>query len=198
MITVVLGAQWGDEGKGKLVDILSSTAQVCARCQGGNNAGHTIVAGGVTYDFHILPSGLLNPYCVNVIGTGVVVHIPSFFAELAELQRKGLDTAERLFISDRAHIVFDLHQIVDGLQEAELGGARIGTTRKGIGPAYSTKAGRAGLRLADVFNDEVLETRLRALEMGYRKRYGELLTYDVEEEIRSIKVGFTSRGGGAR
>ena len=124
--TVVLGAQWGDEGKGKLADILANESQLCCRAQGGNNAGHTIVANGVTYDFHILPSGLVNPNCVNVVGSGCVVHVPSFFKELEALDKHGLDTTDRIYISDRAHVVFDVHQLVDGLEEVELGGGNIG------------------------------------------------------------------------
>ncbi|KAE9381583.1 Adenylosuccinate synthetase [Stipitochalara longipes BDJ] len=184
MATIVIGAQWGDEGKGKLVDILCPTVKLCARAQGGNNAGHTIVANGVTYDFHLLPSGLINPECQNVIGSGVVVHVPSFFKELIDLEVKGLkDVRSRIFISDRAHIVFDLHQLVDGLEEVELGGKSIGTTRKGIGPAYSTKASRSGIRICEVFNEELFNQRLRELAAGFKKRYGDLLKYDVEEEI---------------
>jgi adenylosuccinate synthase len=125
--TVVLGSQWGDEGKGKLVDILAYDNQLCCRAQGGNNAGHTIVVNGVTYDFHILPSGLINPRCINLVGSGCVVHIPSFFKELEALEKHGLDTKNRIFISDRAHVVFDLHQLADGLEEVELGEGFIGT-----------------------------------------------------------------------
>jgi adenylosuccinate synthase len=188
MATIVLGAQWGDEGKGKLVDVLCSTSQLCARCQGGNNAGHTIVANGITYDFHILPSGLVNPQCVNLIGSGVVVHVPSFFSELASLQKKGLDTEGRIFISDRAHVVFDLHQLVDGLEEVELGKGNIGTTRKGIGPCYSTKASRSGVRMAEIFDAPLMERKLRTLADGYRRRFGALLDgYDVEEEIARFR-----------
>merc|ERR1712098_203493 len=182
--TIVLGAQWGDEGKGKLVDILCPTVKLCARAQGGNNAGHTIVANGVTYDFHLLPSGLINPDCVNLIGAGVVCHIPAFFKELNDLEAKGLENVRsRIFISDRAQIVFDLHQIVDGLEEVELGGKSVGTTRKGIGPSYSTKAARSGVRISEIFKADSFNERLRKLAAGYKKRYGDLLTYDVEEEI---------------
>ena len=144
MATVVLGSQFGDEGaiftrrllsiisiecvagKGKLVDVLCQNAQICARAAGGNNAGHTIVAGGVTFDFHILPSGLVNPSCMNLIGSGCVVHVPSFFSELEDLRRKGLNTEGRIFVSDRAEVVLELHQLVDGLEELELGKAAIG------------------------------------------------------------------------
>ncbi|KAG0642078.1 Adenylosuccinate synthetase [Tuber brumale] len=188
MATVVLGTQFGDEGKGKLVDILCSNVDVCARSAGGNNAGHTIVVNGVTYDFHILPSGLVNPKCLNIIGSGVVVHVPSFFHELESIQKKGLDTTNRIFISDRAHLVFDLHQLVDGLEEVELGAKGIGTTRKGIGPTYSTKAARSGIRVYDLFHWEEFEKKLRLLAAGYKRRFGDLLEYDVEEELSRYKV----------
>ncbi|KAF2728440.1 Adenylosuccinate synthetase [Polyplosphaeria fusca] len=186
-VTVCLGAQWGDEGKGKLVDILAQDSQLCCRAQGGNNAGHTIVSNGVTYDFHILPSGLINPRCVNVIGSGCVVHVPSFFKELETLEKHGLNTENRIFISDRAHVVFDVHQMVDGLEEVELGGSFIGTTKKGIGPTYSTKMTRSGLRMCDIFDEEVFEKKLRRLALGYQKRFGDLLKYDADEEIAKYK-----------
>lgn len=159
-----------------------------------DNAGHTIVANGITYDFHLLPSGLINPECSNLIGSGVVVHVPAFFKELHDLKAKGLEDAEkRVFISDRAHVVFDLHQLVDGLEEVELakGGEKkaIGTTRKGIGPAYSTKATRSGVRISEIFNEELFNAKLRELARGYKERYGDLLKYDVEEEISRFNVG---------
>ena len=134
------------------------------------------------------------------------VHVPSFFKELTDLEVKvsipyqpleqylidgtqGLkDVRSRIFISDRAHIVFDLHQLVDGLEEVELGGKSIGTTKKGIGPAYSTKASRSGIRICEVFNEELFNQRLRELAAGFKKRYGDLLKYDVEEEISKFNV----------
>ncbi|VVT48759.1 uncharacterized protein SAPINGB_P001937 [Magnusiomyces paraingens] len=193
MANVVLGAQWGDEGKGKLVDLLCDDIDVCARCQGGNNAGHTIVVDGKTFDFHMLPSGLINPNCINIVGTGVVVHIPSFFQELENIQKKGLDTTGRLFLSSRAQLVFDFHQIVDGLREAELSTANkaIGTTRKGIGPAYSTKASRSGLRVHHLVSQEEgaweeFETKFRKLVAGRHKRYG-FFEYDIDAEVARYK-----------
>ncbi|KAL7894049.1 Adenylosuccinate synthetase [Trichoderma sp. TUCIM 5745] len=184
MATIILGAQWGDEGKGKLTDILAPEAQLCARAAGGHNAGHSIVANGVSYSFHLLPSGLVNPNCRNLIGSAVVAHIPQFFSELEELEQKGLKNVhDRIFISDRVHIDLDLHVAVDGLEEVELGDRKVGTTGRGIGPAYSTKAARSGIRLAEVFNKEVFDSKLRRLASGYQKRYGDLLKYDVEDEI---------------
>ncbi|RYP62991.1 hypothetical protein DL769_007096 [Monosporascus sp. CRB-8-3] len=134
---------------------------------GGHNAGHSIIANGVSYSFHLLPSGLVNPNCLNLIGSSVVAHIPSFFKELDELERKGLSNVhDRIFISDRVHIDLDLHIAVDGLEEVELG------ERK-----------RSGIRLAEVFNAKLFESKLRRLASGYQKQYGDLLKYDVEEEL---------------
>lgn len=189
MCDVVLGSQWGDEGKGKLVDLLCDDIDVCARCQGGNNAGHTIVVGDKKFDFHMLPSGLVNPKCENVIGSGVVVHVPSFFQELSNLESKGLDCRGRLFVSSRAHLVFDFHQRTDKLKEAELSENKksIGTTGKGIGPTYSTKASRSGIRVHHLVNPDPkawdeFKTRYTRLVESRMKRYGEF-DYDYEEEL---------------
>ncbi|KAJ1557158.1 hypothetical protein HK405_000678, partial [Cladochytrium tenue] len=187
MVTVVVGAQWGDEGKGKLVDVLAQDAEICCRAQGGNNAGHTIVVNGVMFDFHLLPSGLINPKCVSVIGNGVVVHVPSFFKELAAIEAKGIDGTGRLFLSDRAHLVFDFHQTVDGLKEVELGGSEIGTTRKGIGPTYSSKASRGGLRVHHIFNQDTFRERYATCLAGKKKRYGDF-EYDAESELANYKT----------
>ncbi|KAI9932169.1 hypothetical protein ASPWEDRAFT_171704 [Aspergillus wentii DTO 134E9] len=163
--------------------MLSQQATLCCRAAGGHNAGHTIVHGNVTYDFHILPSALVSPSCINLIGAGTVVHVPSFFKELAALEEKGLKGAsERVFISDRAHVCFDLHSVVDGLEEAGLGGRKVGTTGKGIGPCYSDKAARRGVRVGEILDQEKFERKLRTLDIAYRARYGEL-AYNVEEEI---------------
>ncbi|KAH7889207.1 Adenylosuccinate synthetase [Phlebopus sp. FC_14] len=191
-VTVVLGSQWGDEGKGKLVDILSADFDICARCAGGNNAGHTIVVPvgpekiETTFAFHLLPSGLVNHKCVGLIGNGVVVHIPSFFDELDALEKQGLECSDRVLISDRAHLVFDFHQIVDGLKEVELGGSSIGTTKKGIGPAYSGKASRSGLRVHHLFDHDTFAQKFRRIVEGRFKRYGHF-EYDTEAEIERYK-----------
>ncbi|KAH8835128.1 P-loop containing nucleoside triphosphate hydrolase protein [Flagelloscypha sp. PMI_526] len=183
-VTVVLGSQWGDEGKGKLVDVLSGEMDICARCAGGNNAGHTIVVPGPDgkarkYAFHLLPSGLVNEKCTGLIGNGVVVHVPSFFAELNALEAQGLDCTGRLFVSDRA-------QLLTGLKEAELGGSSIGTTKKGIGPAYSGKASRSGLRVHHLYDEEQFALKFRKLVEGRFKRYG-TFEYDTEGEIVRYK-----------
>ncbi|KAM5365394.1 hypothetical protein ACJA88_012576 [Fusarium oxysporum] len=149
-ITVILGAQWGDEGKGKLVDGQCQEAQLCARAavstmqaeteyllinvKGGNNAGHLVRVNGVSYSFHLLPSGLINPRCMNFIGSGVVFHVPSFFSELKELEKNLTAVHDRILVSDRVNVLLDLHIAVDGLEEEELGDAAIGTTRRGTLP----------------------------------------------------------------
>ncbi|KAM6512808.1 Adenylosuccinate synthase [Fusarium solani] len=125
---------------------------------------------------------------MNFIGTSVVFHVPSFFQELEELDAKGLPNVyDRILVSDRVHIDFDLHAAVDGLEEVELGERKVGTTGKGIGPSYSSKAARSGIRLSEVFDEELFESKLRRLAAGYAKRYGDLLKYDVEEEIARFK-----------
>ncbi|KJK62878.1 Adenylosuccinate synthetase [Aspergillus parasiticus SU-1] len=193
-VSIVLGSQWGDEGgnsalsrKGKITDMLAQQATLCCRAAGGHNAGHTIVHGDKTYDFHILPSGLISPSCINLIGAGTVVHVPSFFKELASLEEKGLEGAsKRIFISDRAHVCLQLHSVVDGLEEAKLGGRKVGTTGKGIGPCYSDKASRRGIRVGEILDEAVFERKLRSLDAGYRARFGDL-EYNVEEELAQFK-----------
>ncbi|KAJ4204661.1 Adenylosuccinate synthetase [Fusarium falciforme] len=183
-ITVVLGAQWGDEGKGKLVDGQCQEAQLCARAAGGNNAGHEVRINGVSYSFHLLPSGLINPKCMNFIGSGVVFHVPSFFSELQELEDKGLVAVhDRILVSDRVNVLLDMHIAVDGLEERELGDSAIGTTKRGIGPCYQTSRARTGIKLTDVFHPELFEQKVRRLADGYQKRFGELFEYDIKAEL---------------
>ena len=192
---VVVGTQWGDEGKGKATDLLTTEDSIdfCVRTSGGHNAGHTIVTNGITYDFHILPSGLVSPKCLNLIGAGTVFHVPSFFKELAAIEAKGLKgAAQRIFVSDRAHVCFDLHSVVDGLEEKGLGGRKVGTTGKGIGPCYSDKAARRGVRVGEILDEATFERKLRTLDTSYRTRFGDL-AYDVEEEIARFKVRMQSR-----
>lgn len=184
-VTVVLGAQWGDEGKGKVVDMLATTADLVCRCQGGNNAGHTVVVEKQEFDFHLLPSGIINPKCKSIIGNGVVVHLPGLFEELEKNENKGLvGWKDRLLISDRAHLVFDFHQKVDGLQELEKGKHSLGTTKKGIGPAYSSKATRNGIRIADLLGDfQLFSEKFLNLVKTYGKIFPDL-EVDVEVELK--------------
>ncbi|XP_026494362.1 adenylosuccinate synthetase [Vanessa tameamea] len=183
-VTVVLGAQWGDEGKGKVVDLLAMNSDIVCRCQGGNNAGHTVVVDGKEFDFHLLPSGIINTKCTSVIGNGVVIHLPGLFEELKKNELKGMKGWEkRLIISDRAHIVFDFHQQVDGLQEAEKGKNSLGTTKKGIGPTYSSKATRNGIRIGDLLGDySIFEDKFRTLAANYKRMFPSL-ELDIETEL---------------
>jgi adenylosuccinate synthase len=159
---------------------------VCARVAGGSNAGHTIVVDNVKYKFHLLPSGILNPNAVCVIGNGVVVHIPSFINELDNLDGTGIDYEGRVLLSDRAHLVFDFHQAVDGQLEQRLGRHLIGTTKKGIGPAYASKISRNGLRVGDLKNWEYFERRFRALAEHHETSFAGL-KIDVEEQLAYYK-----------
>ena len=157
---VVVGTQWGDEGKGKITDFLSSNAEVIARYQGGDNAGHTIVIDGKKFKLHLIPSGIFFPEKISVIGNGVVVNPKSLIEEIAYLAENGV-SAESLRISDRAHVILPYHKKLDFLQEEAKGDKKIGTTIKGIGPAYMDKAARVGIRVADLLDKEIFEERLR-------------------------------------
>lgn len=185
---VVLGAQWGDEGKGKLVDILAQDVQLCARFNGGANAGHTLLVDGKKYAFHLLPCGMINQACNNLIGNGVVVHVPTLMRELQELKEFDPRALERVFISTRAHILFDSHQIIDGILEAEQGTNSIGTTKRGIGPCYSAKAIRNGLRFGDLLHFEEFERRLRELIAWSQKRFGDPRERDTPAQLQLRKA----------
>ncbi|HFI0464224.1 TPA: adenylosuccinate synthase [Streptococcus suis] len=157
---VVVGTQWGDEGKGKITDFLSENAEVVARYQGGDNAGHTIKFDGKTYKLHLIPSGIFAQNKIAIIGNGVVVNPKSLVEELAYLQREGVST-DNLRISSRAHVILPYHIELDKAQEAAKGDNKIGTTNKGIGPAYMDKSARVGIRIADLLDKEIFEERLR-------------------------------------
>lgn len=157
---VVVGTQWGDEGKGKITDFLSENAEVIARYQGGDNAGHTIVIEGTKYKLHLIPSGIFYPEKISVIGNGVVVNPKSLVKELAYLHDAGI-TTDNLRISDRAHVILPYHIKLDQLQEDAKGDNKIGTTIKGIGPAYMDKAARVGIRIADLLDKEIFAERLK-------------------------------------
>lgn len=156
--TVLIGAQWGDEGKGKVIDVLTANADWVIRYQGGNNAGHTVEIGDQKYVLHLTPSGILREETKCVIGNGVVVDLIGLMEELKELEGRGLNLQDRLFISDRAHVVFTYHKAIDGIKEgAAEEGKKIGTTKRGIGPAYTDKMDRTGLRMADLLETDFLE-----------------------------------------
>ena len=174
-VIVVLGAQWGDEGKGKLVDVLAGRADVVARFNGGANAGHSLVVDGKTYAFHLLPCGMLRADCENVIGNGVVVHLPTLFEELRQLDDGTDASLERLVVSSRAHVLLDAHRVIDGMIEDEKRGrstGSLGTTKRGVGPAYASKMNRNGLRFCDLVGpDDVLVERLGALRAFQHAHY---------------------------
>lgn len=157
---VVVGTQWGDEGKGKITDYLSEHAEVIARYQGGNNAGHTIVFGGKTYKLHLIPSGIFYDDKICVIGNGMVIDPEALVEELHYLHKQGVST-ENLRISNRAHLILPYHHKLDELEEEHKGDGKIGTTKKGIGPAYMDKAARIGIRVADLLEPEEFTAKLK-------------------------------------
>jgi len=162
--TVLIGAQWGDEGKGKVIDVLTAEANWVVRYQGGNNAGHTVEIGDQKYVLHLTPSGILRPGVNCVIGNGLVVDPVGLAEELQDLEARGISFRDRLFISDRAHLVFQYHKDLDGAKESRLAtGTKIGTTRRGIGPAYCDKAERTGLRMGDVLENNFEEMLLERI-----------------------------------
>ncbi|WP_243129654.1 adenylosuccinate synthase, partial [Clostridium sp. HBUAS56017] len=195
---IVLGAQWGDEGKGKMTDYLAEEADVVVRFQGGNNAGHTVEVGDKQYKLHLIPSGILYDDKLNVIGNGVVVDPKALFEEIGYLEKEGVKvTPEKLIISDRAHLIMPYHKILDKLKEEARGKNDIGTTGKGIGPCYTDKIERCGIRICDLMHEDVFEEKLRenvAMKNSYiTKVYGgealdvEKVLMDFKEYARKIK-----------
>jgi adenylosuccinate synthase len=172
---VIVGAQWGDEGKGKIVDLLARESDVVCRYQGGPNAGHTIVTGGQTYKLHHMPSGILYPGTACVIGAGCVIDPETFVLELDELESRGVSTGE-VHVSGNAHLIMPWHVAIDGASERRLGRLQIGTTRRGIGPAYADKASRLGIRVQDLLDAKILrqkiETALAEKNVWLERVYG--------------------------
>jgi len=161
---VLIGAQWGDEGKGKATDAMGADADYVVKFNGGNNAGHTVVVGGEKYALHLLPSGILTPGCTPVIGNGVVIDLSVLFEEIDALNARGLDTSS-LLVSANAHLIAPYHRVMDKVTERFLGKRRIGTTGRGIGPAYSDKINRVGVRVQDLFDENILRQKIEgALE----------------------------------
>jgi adenylosuccinate synthase len=156
---VLVGAQWGDEGKGKATDLLGSSVDYVVKYNGGNNAGHTVVIGDQKYALHLLPSGILTPGVIPVIGNGVVVDPAVLFAEIDALEARGVDTS-RLVVSASAHLIAPYHQTMDKVAERFLGSARLGTTGRGIGPAYADKISRVGVRVQDLFDEKILRQKI--------------------------------------
>jgi adenylosuccinate synthase len=191
-VCAVLGAQWGDEGKGKLVDVLAAhCADIVARFNGGNNAGHTIVVEGNKYAFHLLPCGVIYPHTINLLGNGMVIHLPSLFQEMDTLSSSSGGTTDikgRLKVSDRAHLLFDFHIAEDAwLENCRGSSSSIGTTRKGIGPAYTSKASRNSIRVGELVGYwDVFLVHYRSLAGEVTARYGDTFTYDREAEVKRL------------
>src|SRR4029079_9269323 len=183
-VTVVVGAQWGDEGKAKIIDLLAKEHTYVVRYQGGHNAGHTVVVGGERYALQLVPSGVLYPHVIPVIGNGVVVDLPTLFREVDALEARGISCAD-LKVSSRAHLIFPWHQHQDAVDETHRGDDKIGTTLKGIGPAYADKARRVGVRAGEVVDLAVIArtVRARALAENTLIEQGRAEPLDVDEIV---------------
>ncbi len=186
---VVVGAQWGDEGKGKIVDLLTDHFDVIARYQGGHNAGHTVIIDGKKYILHLIPSGILHAEKICVIGNGVVVDLLALKKELEELRAAGVHCEGRLRVSNRAHLILDYHRLMEASDERRRGGNRIGTTNRGVGPAYQDKIGRRGVRISTLADEEVFRSCLRENIDG-RSDLTSLGELDLEEVAsRNLALG---------
>src|SRR5437773_9843094 len=170
MVIAVIGAQWGDEGKGKIVDLLSERFDIVVRYQGGHNAGHSVQIGDQSFVLHLLPSGVIHSGKTCVLGNGMVIDPKAFFEEADRLMSQGVEVSpERVKISSRAHLILPYHRALDHTSEERLGNERVGTTLRGIGPAYEDKAGRRGIRTSDALVPDVLRSRIeRNLEDANR------------------------------
>jgi len=177
----IIGGQWGDEGKGKIIDLLANEVNTVARFSGGDNAGHTVLNPYGDFTMHIVPSGIFNPEVTCIIGNGVVINPSALLGEIDQLKERGL-AVDKLFISDRAHLIMPYHTLLDGLEEEARGGAALGTTRKGIGPCYMDKAARLGIRIGDLLERETFLERLRDV-LGYKNR---ILTRVYEAQALSL------------
>jgi adenylosuccinate synthase len=190
----LVGIQWGDEGKGKVTDILAESTDVVVRYQGGNNAGHTIVVGRERYALHLIPTGVLYPHCTPVIGPGVVVNPQVLLDELDSLTARGIDTS-RLLVSGNAHLIMPYHLELDRVTERRLGKNRLGTTKRGIGPSYADKAARIGLRVQDLLDEKIfttkLEVALKEKNLLLTRVYGRL-PIDLDD-IRDEYLGYGDR-----
>src|SRR5258708_33650246 len=170
MVIAVIGAQWGDEGKGKIVDLLAERFEIVVRYQGGHNAGHSVQIGDQSFVLHLLPSGVVHQGKTCVLGNGMVIDPKAFFEEADRLMAQGISiTPERVKVTSRAHLILPYHRALDHTSEEGLGNEKVGTTLRGIGPAYEDKAGRRGIRVADAPGSEVLHSRIeRNLENANR------------------------------
>ena len=192
-ITVVVGTQWGDEGKAKVIDLLAASHQIVARYQGGHNAGHTVVIGDQKYALQLTPSGVFYDTVTPVIGNGVVVDLPTLFKEIDSLESRGIST-KRLKVSSLAHLIFPWHQAIDAALEAGRGDSKIGTTLKGIGPAYVDKVKRSGIRVGEVLNAQTFEAKVRERAIAARREVSDIGgdTFDVEQVVSDF-VAYAAR-----
>ena len=191
---VVVGAQWGDEGKGKIVDFLAKDADIIARYQGGDNAGHTVVVGEEKYVLHLIPSGVLHSDKQCVIGNGVVLSPKVLFQEIDHLKQRGVHVGGNLAISDRAHVIMPYHMLMESIDESSRGSQKIGTTKRGIGPAYMDKVGRSGIRVGDLLDLKVFEAKLdfnlhdKAGALGESEQWVESTRAAILEEYQAYAV----------
>jgi adenylosuccinate synthase len=156
---ILLGAQWGDEGKGRITDLLAEKADVIVRFSGGHNAGHTLCVGSERYELHLIPSGIVQPQKKNILTSGMVISPEALCREMASLEARGI-SMDRLYVSARAHVIMPYHALLDGLEEERKGASQIGTTRKGIGPAYTDKVARRGIRMGDLLEEKILSQKI--------------------------------------
>ncbi len=189
---LIIGTQWGDEGKGKITDMLAQDADLVVRFQGGNNAGHTIVIGEKTFKLHLVPSGILRENVVSVIGNGLVIDPEVLLGELGGLKKLGIKMG-KLAISDRAHVIMPYHKTIDGLEEESKGSLAAGTTRRGIGPCYADKASRFGMRFCDLIDPAELERKLAAAYPA-KKAYIEALGGKMEYSMEQILEAYSGHG----
>jgi adenylosuccinate synthase len=193
--TIIVGAQWGDEGKGKATDLLADTTDLVVRYQGGNNAGHTVIVGDQVFKLHLIPSGILYPHVTPVIADGVVVDPSVLLEEFDGLTERGLDPFSRVKISGNAHLIMPYHRELDLLIERRLGKANLGTTKRGIGPAYADKASRVGLRFQDLFDEKIFRQKLEAVLVHKNEQLAKIynrLPMDADE-IAEEYLGYAER-----
>lgn len=188
---VIIGAQWGDEGKAKIIDILSEEAEVVIRSQGGNNAGHTVTVDDKVYKFHLIPSGILYPGTLCIVGNGVVIDPEGILKEIDGLANEGIKV-DNLRISKRAHLVMPYHKVLDGIKEEARGKGDIGTTKKGIGPCYMDKAERSGIRMCDLYNPEVFAAKVRANVEIKNKMIKYVWEQDIQLDAEQIIEDYTA------
>jgi adenylosuccinate synthase len=193
--TIIVGAQWGDEGKGKATDLLADTTDLVVRYQGGNNAGHTVIVGDQVFKLHLIPSGILYPHVTPVIADGVVIDPKVMLEELDGLEARGLDAFARIKVSGNAHLIMPYHRELDLLIERRLGKAKLGTTKRGIGPAYADKSSRVGLRFQDLFDEKIFRQKLEAVLVHKNEQLAKIynrLPMDAEE-IAEEYLGYAER-----